>query len=266
MRLPNRVTLAFGLAVILLHDRFDGIKPAQLGRFKQMWALLHCRGIVPHTHFFVLFPLVPLCGVMALGYVFGTLFDKPVASRARIMLWLGSIATGAFVVLRAMNAYGNPVAGVAVSSPGDWHAQSTLAMSVISFLNVEKYPPSLQFLLMTLGLSLILFSIVERVSQSSSFQRWAHPLVVFGRVPLLFYVLHLYAIHFAAILLAKLFHQPVAWLWKGGFWMNKTPAGYGHGLPLIYLTWFVIMVLLYFPCAGFAAYRSQHKKWWLSYL
>lgn len=266
VRLPDKVTLAFGLALVLFHDLFDSVKPAQLGRFDWLWSALHRKGVVPHTHFFVLFPLVPLLGVMALGYVFGKLFDKPAELRARIMLWLGLIATGAFIVLRAFNAYGNPAAGVARNSPGEWHVQSTLAMSVVSFLDVEKYPTSLQYLLMTLGPALILFSFLERVSRSSTFQRWSKPIVVFGRVPLLFYILHLYAIHFAAILLAKLSHQPVDWLWKGTFWMNEVPDGYGHGLPVVYLTWFVLLVILYFPCAWFAAYRSRHKAWWLSYL
>ncbi|MDQ1452314.1 MAG: hypothetical protein QOK38_2180, partial [Acidobacteriaceae bacterium] len=182
------------------------------------------------------------------------------------MLLLGSVATAAFLVLRAFNAYGNPVDGLAGNSPGQWHPQSTLSMSIVSFLDLEKYPPSLQFLLMILGPSLILFSVVDRVSPSERFQRWSKPLVVFGRVPLFFYVLHLYAIHFAAILLAKLSHQPVAWLWKGSFWMNQVPDGYGHGLPVVYLTWLVIVVLLYFPCVWFAQYKRRHKAWWLSYL
>jgi uncharacterized membrane protein len=264
--LPDRLTMAFGLALILFHDLLDRLKPAQLGQFGWLWALLHRRGFVPHTHFFVLFPLVPLCGVMALGYVFGKVFDKSVEARPRIILWLGVMTTSAFIVLRAFNAYGNPTAGIAASTPGEWHPQSTLAMSVVSFLNVEKYPPSLQFLLMTLGLALILFAFVERWSRSEGFQKWAQPIVIFGRVPLLFYILHLYAIHFAAILLAKAFHQPVGWLWRGSFWMNPIPEGYGHGLPLIYLIWFIIMVILYFPCAWFAEYRRRRIKWWLSYL
>jgi uncharacterized membrane protein len=266
VRLPDRLTLTFGLAVILFHDLFDRVKPAQLRRFDWLWVLLHRKGVIPHTHFFVLFPLIPLCGVMALGYVFGKIFDRPVESRPRIMLWLGLATTAAFVLLRAFNAYGNPTVGVAASSPGEWHVQGTLAMSIVSFLNVEKYPTSLQYLLMTLGLSLIFFSFVERFSQSDGFQRWSKPIVVLGRVPLLFYVLHLYAIHFAAILLAKLSHQPGEWLWRGGFWMNEIPAGYGHGLPLIYLTWFVLIVALSFPCAWFAEYRRRHKMWWLRYL
>jgi uncharacterized membrane protein len=266
VRLPAKATLVFGLALVLFHDLFDGVKAAQLGHFDWLWVVLHRKGMVPHAGFFVLFPLVPLLGVMALGYSFGRLFDKPQALRARIMLWLGLVTTGAYIVLRAFNAYGNPAAGVARNSPGEWHVQNNVAMSVVSFLDVEKYPASLQYLLMTLGPSLILFSILERVSGSTSFQWWGKPIVVFGQAPLLFYVLHLYAIHFAAIALAALTHQPASWLWRGGFFLNEKPANYGYGLPVVYLTWLAVVVLLYFPCAWFAGYRRRNKAWWLSYL
>ncbi|MFL6429622.1 MAG: DUF1624 domain-containing protein [Acidobacteriaceae bacterium] len=267
IRLPDQVTLAVGLTLILFHNLFDPVAPAQFGKFSGVWMILHRKGVIPHTHFFVLFPWIPLLGVMAIGYVFGKLFDQSAQERQRMMLLLGGIATATFLVLRGFNLYGNPVAGVAGSSLGPWQPQSTLAMSVVSFLDLEKYPPSLQFLLMILGPSLILFSVVDRLSPSKRFERWAKPIVVFGRVPLFFYILHLYAIHFAAILLAKLTHQPVGWLWKGSFWMNEVPAGYGHGLPAVYLTWFAVVVLLYFPCAWFAEYKRRHRAWWwLSYL
>lgn len=264
--LPEKVTLVLGLALVVFHDLFDRVTPAQLGRFDWLWSALHRKGLVPHTHFFVLFPLIPLLGVMALGYVFGKVFDKPAEARARIMLWLGAAATGAFLVLRAFNAYGNPAAGVARNSPGEWHVQSTVAMSIVSFLDLEKYPPSLQFLLMTLGPALILMAFVERNAGSKTYERLWKPIVVFGQVPLFFYILHLFAIHLAAIGLAQLSSQPVAWLWRGAFWMNEPPDGYGHGLPAVYLTWLLVIVVLYFPCAWFARYRREHKSWWLSYL
>ncbi len=264
--LPNKITFAIGAAIVLLHDLFDAVKPAQLGRFDWLLSILHRKGVVPHTHFFVLFPLLPLAGVMILGYVFGKLFEKPVALRARITLWIGIAATAAFIVLRAFNAYGNPTAGVARNSPGEWHVQSSFVMSVMSFLDTEKYPPSLQFLLMTLGPSLILLAVVDRWGNSRVFQLVSKPVVIFGNVPLMFYVLHLYFIHCGAILLAYASHQPVGWLWKGSFWMNEVPEGYGHGLVTVYAAWIALLVALYFPCAWFAEYRRRHKvQWWLSY-
>jgi uncharacterized membrane protein len=90
VHLPDKVTLAFGLALVLFHDLFDAVQPAQFGRFSWLWIVLHRKGTIQHPHFFVLFPLIPLLGVMALGYVVGKLFEKPVESRARIMLWLVS--------------------------------------------------------------------------------------------------------------------------------------------------------------------------------
>ena len=91
--------------------------------------------------------------------------------------------------------------------------------------------------------------------------------MVFGNVPLLFYVLHLYVIHLVAIVLAYIYHQPVGWLWKGSFWMNEVPDAYGHGLGMVYAMWVLLLVALYFPCAWFAEYRRRHRaQWWLSYL
>lgn len=265
--LPEKMTLAIGAAIVLLHDLFDTVKPAQLGNLGWLWSALHRKGVVPHTHFFVLFPILPLAGVMMLGYVFGKLFEKPVAVRSRITLWIGAATTAAFVILRAFNAYGNPTAGVARNSPGEWHAQGSIVMSVVSFLDTEKYPASLQYLLMTMGPALIVLALVDRASGSGVVQRLIKPVVVFGRVPLLFYVLHLYVIHLLAILLANLSHQPVGWLWKGSFWMNQVPDGYGHGLGMVYAMWVVLLVGLYFPCAWFAEYRRRHRaQWWLSYL
>ena len=266
VRLPEKAILGFGLALIFLHDLFDAVKPAQLGQFNWLWILLHRRGTIPQAHIFVLFPIVPLLGVMAVGYVFGKVFNQPPETRSRTILRIGLAATVLFVALRTFNLYGNPPAGVAASTPGPWAPQSTLAMSVVSFLDLEKYPPSLQFLLMTLGPALILLALVERNSTSRTYQKWMQPMVVFGQVPLLFYVLHLFAIHLAAIALAAVWHQPTGWLWHGAFWMNEVPDGYGQGLPAMYLTWFAVIVVLYFPCAWFAQYRRTHRAWWLSYL
>ncbi len=265
--LPEKVILALGLAVVLLHDLFDAVKPAQLGSFDWLWSVLHRKGVVPHTHFFVLFPILPLAGVMMLGYVFGKLFEKPIAVRSRITLWIGAATTAAFIILRAFNAYGNPAADIARNSPGEWHVQGSFAMTVVSFLDTEKYPASLQYLLMTLGPALIVLALVDRAGGSGVMQRLIKPVVVFGRVPLLFYVLHLYVIHLIAIVLAYLSHQPVGWLWKGSFWMNEVPAAYGHGLGMVYAMWVLLLVALYFPCAWFAEYRRRHRaQWWLSYL
>jgi uncharacterized membrane protein len=264
--LPERIILGFGIALICLHDLFDSVKSAQLGSFAWIWPILHRRGMVPHTHFFVLFPLIPWVGVMAAGYAFGRLLLRDPRTRQRLTFVIGATLTACFIVLRAFNIYGNPPAGVAASTPGAWHPLPSLAMTIVSFLDVEKYPPSLQFLLMTIGPSLMLLSFLDRVSAYSPLGRMLKPLLVFGRVPLFFYILHLYVIHLLAIAAAYVFRQPVAWLWHGSFWMNQIPEGYGHGLPFIYAMWALVLVILYFPCSSFADLKQRKRTWWLSYL
>jgi uncharacterized membrane protein len=264
--LPEAVILTIGLFVIGAHDLTDGIKLQSLGSFAPVWSILHRMGTVPHTGFFVLFPILPWAAVMLVGYAFGRLLLLPPVQRQRRILLLGVVATLLFVGLRTFNAYGNPTAGVAKSSPGEWHPQATAAMSVVSFLDVEKYPASLQFLLMTIGPSLMLLALFDRIHAGSTMERLLHPLLVFGRVPLFFYVAHLYLVHLLAVILAVAFHQPVQWLLHGAFWMNPLPDGYGHGLGMIYAVWITAVALLYFPCAWFADLKQRRKSWWLSYL
>ena len=264
--LPEWAILTFGLALVATHDLFDVVKPTQMGSLGWVWALLHYRGVVPGTHFFVLFPLVPWVGVMACGYVLGRVMLKEPSLRQRILLFLGSTLTLTFVVLRGLNAYGNPAAGVAASSPGPWHPLPSMSMTIVYFLDVEKYPPSLQFLLMTIGPSLLLLSWLDRFGHDPFVKRLTQPFLVFGRVPMFFYILHLYVIHVLAIAMAYIFRQPVDWLWHGSFWMNDTPESYGHGLYFIYMMWLLTVGMLYFPCWWFAKLKQRRKDWWLSYL
>ncbi|HWY71511.1 MAG TPA: heparan-alpha-glucosaminide N-acetyltransferase domain-containing protein [Terriglobales bacterium] len=264
--LPEWAILVLGLLVVGAHDLTDGIKLQTLGAFAPIWSLLHRTGTVPLTQFFVLFPILPWAAVMALGYVFGRVLLRSREERQRFTLRLGLLATLLFVCLRAFNAYGNPSADIAFNSAGAWHPQGSWAMTVVAFLDVEKYPASLQFLLMTLGPSLILLSYLDRVQSGSIIEKILHPLLIFGRVPLFFYVLHLYLIHVLAVILALAFHQPVQWLLHGAFWMNRLPAGYGHGLPMIYAMWVLAAVILYFPCAWFAGLKQRRRSSWLSYL
>jgi len=138
--LPESAILTFGLVLVALHDLFDAVQPAQMGSLGGLWVLLHRRGVVPGTSFFVLFPLVPWVGVMACGYVLGRFMLGAPAVRQRILVFLGSTLTLAFVVLRGLNAYGNPQAGIAASSPGEWHALAAISMTSVYFFDLEKSP------------------------------------------------------------------------------------------------------------------------------
>jgi hypothetical protein len=150
-------------------------------------------------------------------------------------------------------------------SQGDWHIQPTLEKTIILFFDVEKYPPSLQFLLMTMGPSLLLLAWLEKKNGAQKLSPILSALLVYGRVPLFYYVLHLYVIHLLAIVVAPLFHQPTAWLWHGGFFFGS-PDTWGFGLPFIYLMWFAAVAILYLPCRWFAGVKQRTKSWWLSYL
>jgi len=169
-----------------------------------------------------------------------------------------------FAILRATNLYGNPHAGIAASTPGDWHPMPTLSKTAILFLDVEKYPPSLQYLLMTLGVIFILLAVGE----AKFWGPIGRVLSTYGRVPLFFYILHLYVIHLGAILLGYLTHQPVDWLFHGGFFLNYPPDGqpYGHGLTVVCAMWAAVIVLLYWPCAWFAQLKLRHPNSLLRFL
>jgi uncharacterized membrane protein len=264
VRLPMRWITILSLTMIVAHNLLDAIRPQELGSLAWLWKILHDRGEVAlplGIQQFVLFPLIPLAAVMAAGYAFGQVYLLDRARRRKFMAGLGLGLTVAFVVLRATNLYGNPPAGQGGVSQGDWHRQSTLDKTLILFLDVEKYPPSLQFLLMTIGPSLLLLAALDRdcVPPGSS------ALLIFGRVPMFFYILHLYLIHWLAVLVAVLTRQPVHWLFHGAIFAD-TPQGYGHGLAFVYVMWLTVVVILYFPCRWFAGLKQQRKDWWLSYL
>jgi uncharacterized membrane protein len=273
VRMPVRWVGAFGIAVIALHNLTDRIVPAQFGKLAWLWNTLHVPGGFPLWHegpfFFVLYPLVPWVGVMAAGYAFGSVLRSSPESRQRTTFLVGAAATLLFIVLRAAHLYGNPSEAVATGIPfsnGPWQHFPSLTLTVISFLNVQKYPPSLQFLLMTLGPALMALAALDRATAGgklSAIGRWT---LVFGRVPMFYYICHLFLIHSMAVAAAWIFRQPAGWLLHGGFFLSQAPPDYGHHLPFIYLMWALAIVILYRPCAWFAGVKQRRKDWWLSYI
>jgi uncharacterized membrane protein len=232
-----------------LLDRFDG---ADHGAFRAVWLIFHKSGPLepaPGHVVFVMYPLLAWFGVIALGYAFGSLFDRSTEERRRLTLRLGLAATVAFFVLRAVNVYGDPA---------PWSAQPRgTVFTLLSFFNCTKYPPSLLFLLMTLGPALLLLRAVERFETSRSLA----PLAVFGRVPLLFYVAHLYLLRFTAIAISFTRFGPSAF---------EPPPGHfgGADLPLYaaYAAWLTALLLLYPLCRWFSQLKARRRDWWLSYL
>src|SRR5258708_6730476 len=229
VKLPVRWIAALGVVTIVFHNLLDAIDPALLGNFSGLWMVLHSPGLVsitPGMSFFVAYPLIPWIGVMAAGYAMGALLDRN--DRRKWILGLGVALTLAFFVLRAINLYGNGKASSSFFLPstvGPWKVQPTLTLAIIAFFDTLKYPPSLDYLLMTLGPALIVLACLGGVAAERGPGRI---LLVFGRVPLFYYVLHILLIHALAIFVGMLFHEPVSWLWHGGFLLHPPPAVYGH--------------------------------------
>src|SRR5215472_647104 len=262
--LPLTLIAVLGLAMIAMHNLFDRVSPALFGKFDWFWMMLHSPGSIPITAHFSLsvrYVLIPWVGVMASGFAFGALLLRQ--DRRKWILTLGIAATLLFFVLRGINGYGNGIASLPARyahSSGPWSVQSSLSLTVMSFFNTLKYPPSLDYLLMTLGPSLILLGLLDRVKAERGLSRI---LLVFGRVPLFYYLLHLYVIHCIAIVASLASRQPV---WYGTVIADhaQRPPGYGHGLVFVYGMWLLALVILYVPCLWFMKLRSRHRDWnWL---
>ena len=249
VHLPRAAIAAIGVAIVAGHNLLDGLSPERFGALEPLWRVLHVQGPLGVLPLFVIYPLVPWVGVMALGYAAGPfVFSEHPAARRRLA-WGGLLLVAAFVALRALNAYGDPHPRL---------VDGTATAMAISFLNLTKYPPSLLFLLMTLGPALLLLALLTHARGPL-----AAVLVTFGRVPFLFYVTHIYLVHGLTVLVGMLQGHSAAEM--QGLFLNL-PAGYGVGLPGVYLLWLLLVAALYPLCRRYAALKSRSRAWWLSYL
>lgn len=257
--LSDRTILIFGLLLVFGHNLFDNIRAQGASFFDRLWKILHQPDTLILNGKFVdvLYPIMPLIGLMALGYVFGNLYRKefPANQRKRYLLFMGFGGTALFIFLRWFNLYGDPTIF--------WAAQDTQIFTWLSFLNVTKYPMSLQFMLMTIGPALIFLSIFDSSTPKSS-----HPLLTFGRVPFFFYVLHLYLIHtlavIALIISGRTWHE---YILSASSLRSGTLFDFGFNLGVVYLVWILVLVLLYPLCRWYQKYKENNaNKWWLSYI
>ena len=249
--LPRWAIAATGLVMIAGHNLFDGVTAAQFGAAAPLWDFLHQPGhlaLAPGVDLVVLYPLIPWIGVMAAGYAFAPVFMREPAARVRTLFALGAALTAAFVVLRASNLYGDPA---------PWTVQDSLVATVLSFLNCEKYPPSLLYLAMTLGPALMLLAAFETARG-----RLASWIATFGRVPLFYYVAHIYLLHALALVYAWWLIGDIGTL----IGAPHKPAGYGLALAGIYAVWLSVVVALYPLCRWFAGVKRRRSEWWWSYL
>jgi len=276
--LPTWTVTTFGLVMIVGHNLLDTLTHDRLGVPAWVWTILHEPGNKPvgavPTWLWTLFQnpgeetapgiitfgtgycLIPWMGVMAVGYGFGRLLLLEPRVRRKTLLGLGAALTAAFVLLRAANVYGDP---------HPWSQQPDAMFTVFSFLNCTKYPPSLLYLLMTLGPAIFALGLFDR--PLGLLEPLARPIITFGRVPLFFYLLHIPLIHGAAVLCDYLRFgwSPQA---NGGPWDVKpdaVPSDYGISLPMVYLVWVGVLLVLYLPCRWFAEVKRRRREAWLSY-
>ena len=256
--LPTRVLAALSIAIIALHNLLDPISAQRFGRAAWLWEILHQQGPISFLGctFVIAYPVLPWIGVISAGFVLGKAFLWEPARRRRFFLRLGLAMTAAFVLLRAINIYGDPAS---------WTHQHSALFTVLSFLNTNKYPPSLDFLLMTLGPALIALSLLDGRQFAST-----NPLLVFGRVPFFYYVAHMAAAHLFAIGLNFARYGRTSFLLipppSMGSASDLFPASYGFPLWVVYAVWIVLLLVLYPACLWFSRLKQRRRDWWLSYL
>jgi uncharacterized membrane protein len=256
--LPFRALIILGLILVAGHNLFDGLQLLNDSRIVEIYSVLLRPYVFQLGHFTVFtgYPILPWAGIMLLGYCFGSLYTQSVdaAERKKVLIQLGAAAIVVFVIVRFINSYGEP-------SP--WETQSNPFYTFLSFINVTKYPPSLLYILITLGPAFLFLAWAEKITGKISGY-----VVALGRVPMFFYITHIFVIHVLALIAALATGFTLSdmtfttWITD-----SKNLKGYGFGLGVVYLIWIVVVLGLYPACLWYERYKAAHKeKWWLSYL
>ena len=259
IHLPVEILAPLSLLVVATHNLFDSVEPARFGRLAPLWDILHQQAAIPFhgAVFAIAYPLIPWIAVMAAGFCFGAALLSEPLRRQKVLIQLGLVLSFAFVLLRVWNRYGDPA---------PWAHQSSALFTFLSFLNTTKYPPSLLFLLMTLGPALATLAFLDRVELSPN-----HPVIVFGRVPFFFFLFHFSLAHLAAVALGALRYGPHHFLLlpppSFGGPGELFPPDYGFSLSVVYFVWLTVVVISYPVCRWYGNLRHRRRDlWWLSYL
>lgn len=252
--LPWRAVLLIGVAIVAGHNLLDPIDAADLGAWAPLWNLLLEPTVIVvqgKVYGFVAYPVLPWLGVMALGFGLGPVFGLAGTRRRRTLALLGLGLIGLFVALRLAHGYGDP---------STWAAQATPGRTLMDFLSTSKYPPSLQFVCMTIGPALLLLPLLERLKGF-----WVEPWRTFGAVPFFFYILHIYLVHALSTAFSLAQGYPV---WGVADFFRDPAAfrGFGYDLAGVYLVWIAVVAALYLPCRWFAGVKRRHPGGWMSYL
>lgn len=259
IHLPKKLILLIGIILVAGHNLLDNIHVPGNSLKAFGWALLHDQNFFNWNGKNVLvgYPIIPWIGIMALGYCFGSLYTPAfnAEKRKKILLMIGGSAIALFVLIRFLNVYGDPA---------PWSQQSPAFYTFLSFIKATKYPPSLLYALMTLGPAVLFLAFAENIRNFLS-----KIISVYGRVPMFYYILHIFIIHISTLVAAELFtdFSWKVWILKEPLWFTQTLKGYGFSLGIVYLVWLAIVILVYPLCKWYDRYKQSHKeKWWLSYL
>jgi uncharacterized membrane protein len=253
--LPKRILLILALLIIYGHNLLDNFHVEGNSTDAVVWSMLHELKFFPFGKFnlFVLYPVLAWIGVMCAGYCFGELYTKYDAlKRKKILIILGSVCIALFIVIRYTNLYGDQ---------NHWHKQNTAVFTVLSFINTTKYPPSLLFILMTIGPAILALAFIEK-----PLSRLGKVIAVYGKVPMFYYIIHFYVIHIGFVIAAMLTGYKLDQAINAGPLGNPLPD-YGFKLWQVYTIWISIVALLYPLCKWYSDYKFRNpQKWWLSYL
>ena len=259
IHLPKALTITIGLLMVFGHNLLDGVQVNSSTGATFAWSVVHQFNLLELGAFNVLvaYPLIPWIGVMALGYCLGDVYKKETDAqkRKRFLLMLGIACVLLFTLLRYINVYGDP---------SKWTEQRSGFYTFLSFLKVSKYSPSLFYLLITIGPGLIFLALSEQWNNGI-----ARRIKTIGRVPMFYYLMHLYLIHIGAMLATILSGRSWTDMVNFSTWISFEPKlqGYGFSLGITYAVWATLIIVLYFLCKLYDRYKSSHReKWWLSYL
>jgi uncharacterized membrane protein len=250
--LPASAVTAFGVVMIATHNLLDSVDSSN-----PLWSILHSPNVIvnhPGRVVRVIYVLIPWVGVTAAGYGLGQIFSWPSARRKAFLLPLGAGLCAAFLVLRGVNLYGDPV---------PWSTQKSAVFTALSFLNTTKYPPSLLYLLMTLGPALLFLWAVD-----AGTPQWLRPALIVGKVPMFYYLLHIPLIHMLAVAVCYARYGQVHWMFESPTLRQfpiTPPPEWGYSLPIVYLVWIVVVITLYPLCRWFAGLKQRRSDAWLSY-
>lgn len=266
--LPYYAIMILGFVLMFGHNLLDYPEAEHVGTFSFWWDMLHHGSFeaahnIDSNHVIVTgYALIPWLSAMMLGYCFGKIYDPDVDSsvRKKLLLRLGFCMIILFAMVRLINVYGDPHPWTVINNPL-WSANKNRFYTFLSFMKVHKYPPSLLYFLVTLGIGIIALSLIEGIKNKvTDFFN------VFGRVPFFYYILHLYLIHTICVIFFYASGHGSNDITAPGQFFYFRPNDWGYSLWVVYAVWITVIAILYPLCKKYNQYKSTHKQWWLSYL